>query len=257
MNTELLDEQQAQEDEFDIPYHHLSAYSPSFSPGFIDTWAMNYNHTIEFVLDLLQRYSPASVIDIGCGDGRITREVRLRFPEIKSLGIDYSDRAIAFASLMDPGGNYRAVDICGDVLQDRFDFGLLVEVFEHIPPDECPKFVQGIAAAIPEDGRLLVTVPHVNKPVEYKHFRHFTSQTLCESFSDYFVPEKTMYIEKLGRLNWLMNKLVANEFYVLTQAALLNRIYSAYGKWIFRASSEEECARVAVVFRRTEKVAAP
>lgn len=256
MNSDLRDEQQAQEDEFELPYHHLSGYSPSFRPGFVDAWAMNYNHSVELVLEQLQHYSPRSVLDIGCGDGRITREVRLRFPGIKSLGIDYSERAIAHATLMDPDGRYAAIDICGDGLKERFDFGLLIEVFEHIPPAECPRFVEGIAAAIPEDGRLLVTVPHVNKPIEYKHFRHFTAESLCESFAGYFVPEHTLYIEKLGLANWLMNKLVVNQFFILNQAALLDRIYRAYGKWIFRASSEKECARVAVVFRRTEKAIA-
>jgi hypothetical protein len=102
---------------------------------------------------------------------------------------------------------------------------------------------------------LLVTVPHVNKPVEYKHFRHFTAQSLCESFADYFVPEHTVFIEKLGLANWLLNKLIVNRFFVLNHSGLLDKIYRTYGKWIFDAKSEQECARVAVVFRRADGTA--
>ena len=251
----LHPEQMAQEDEYYLPYHHLSAFAPSFRSGFVDSWAMNYNHSVEFVLEQVDQIDPSSVVDIGSGDGRITTEIGKRFRGKRNVGIDFSARAIALAKLMDPEGSYEAVDITNQDFADTFELGLLIEVFEHIPPKDAEQFVRGVARLIAKGGQLLVTVPHINKPVEYKHFRHFDSTTLIDCFSAYFVQEEIMFIEKLGLLNRILNKLVVNRLFVLNLNWALNALYRIYGKYVFRASSESECARIAVLFRRNSREA--
>jgi len=254
-NTELLSEQVAQEDEYRIPYHHLSAFAPSFRPGFSDSWAMNYNHSVEFVLEQVSQINPSSVVDIGCGDGRITREIGSHFVGRRNVGIDFSERAIALARLMHPDGDYEAMDITNQKFPYSFDLGLLIEVFEHIPPEDANQFVRGVAQMISTDGRLLVTVPHINKPVEYKHFRHFDKASLTSCFSGYFEPEEFYLIEKRGFLNKALNRLVVNPLFVLNSKWALNCLYRVYGKYVFWAAAEKNCARIAVTFRRNTREA--
>ena len=57
----------------------------------------NYpEHWHEF-LKLVQRNSPKTVLDIGCGSGVYCKLCELHFPNIKYTGIDYSEEAIKLA----------------------------------------------------------------------------------------------------------------------------------------------------------------
>ncbi len=46
---------------------------------------------------LLDLRGAESVLDIGCGQGRITREIAARVPEARVVGVDASEKMIAFA----------------------------------------------------------------------------------------------------------------------------------------------------------------
>jgi SAM-dependent methyltransferase len=51
---------------------------------------------------------PASVLDVGCGEGRVPRDLRARGYEV--IGIDASPTLIEHAREADPGGDYRIAD---------------------------------------------------------------------------------------------------------------------------------------------------
>jgi trans-aconitate 2-methyltransferase len=51
----------------------------------------------EEALSLLELHGAESVLDIGCGQGRITREIAARVPEGRVVGVDASERMIALA----------------------------------------------------------------------------------------------------------------------------------------------------------------
>ena len=70
--------------------------------------------TIEFMIQRVNQIRPFSIIDVGCGDGRLTRELYLGCKAGSVLGLDYSTRAIRLAGAMNadcPEIEFLAVDI--------------------------------------------------------------------------------------------------------------------------------------------------
>ena len=101
-NSKLLERQVFQEEEYEFPYHFASRYKPDFAPAYVDHWALNYNLTLELVLDLVRNEKSNSIVDIGCGDGRLTYELDQALPDATITGVDYSERAIQLAKSMSP-----------------------------------------------------------------------------------------------------------------------------------------------------------
>src|SRR5690606_13435990 len=79
---------------------YVSRFEHDFCQTFYDSWGINYVSTIEYILLRLRDLKWQSVVDVGCGDGRMSRELALHFPSRQVTGIDYSDRAISLARAM-------------------------------------------------------------------------------------------------------------------------------------------------------------
>lgn len=92
------------------------------------------NTTYSVTSDLLRQLIPAggSVIDIGCGGGRLC-QLAAPFAQ-RVLGIDYDPRNIAIATSENtqPHVEFRLGDVNAVLPGERFDLALLVAVLEHI-----------------------------------------------------------------------------------------------------------------------------
>ena len=117
-----------------------------------------YDHSRSEALDLLPT-CPTRVLDIGCGRGGVTRELKRRCPGVKSVGLDmFLDPAHDYASLFD---EFAQVDLERDTLPvdiASFDLILLLDVMEHLrDPEALLDRVTGVAS----DGCLfLVSLPN-------------------------------------------------------------------------------------------------
>jgi SAM-dependent methyltransferase len=247
---QVADEQSAQDSEYAFPYHYVARFeNGEFTQVFTDTWGINYVSTIEFVLAQLERMQWRSAIDVGCGDGRLTRELVRRFADKNILGIDYSNKAIALAKAMNPdlpGAVFRAVDILEQTPAEQCDLALLIEVYEHIPPSQGPRFLEAVRALMSKGGTLLLTVPHVNKPVEYKHFRHFDQRTLSQELQRDFEVVEMVPFERRGALRRATELLLSNGLFSLNHRGALNLIYAFYKRHLFHCASEAQCQRIFV-----------
>lgn len=253
LNTNrILDSiQQQQEDEFSFPYHYVvKRSSDGFSQCFNDTWGINYLATIEYLLQRIERESFTSVVDVGCGDGRFTKELRQRFPNRRITGLDYSSQAIALARVMAPGIDFQCVDIMRHSIGEKYDLAVLMEVYEHVSPDICPGFCSSLAALINCGGILYLTVPHVNKNIEYKHYRHFTSDILVQELSRDFELLDLVFIEKRSYIKRLIDRILTNRFFILNNKYVGDRLYVYYKDKLFLAESENSCQRIVVRARR-------
>ncbi len=242
--------QKIQEDAYQFPYHYIAQFRPHFNQCYYFAWGINYAASLEFILQQLSQEPFETLIDVGCGDGRITQEVGRRFPQRSIEGVDYSQRAVQLAQLMNPRGQYRCADILQDDWGQRYDIALLIEVFEHIPPERGPAFLAAIAQRLLRPGgRLHLTVPHRNLPLDPKHYRHFTLAELQALLADCFEIEHVIFLEQRSWQKGLIDLLLGNKLFILNSTKLKNILYRLYKQHLLLARSERHCNRLYIQAR--------
>lgn len=139
------------------------------------TWGMEYLGYIEAVKQEVLRLNPSSLLEVGCGDGRVLRELapllRVRH------GCDLSASAIAYAKAFDPEASYYAKP-AGDLNTGTYGMVIAIETLEHIPLDYSQEFLKTIWSLVAPGGTLLLTVPSNARPVHRKHYQHFSIESL-------------------------------------------------------------------------------
>ncbi len=240
----------AQEDEYWFPYHYVAQYeNNSFKHFFLDNWSINYVSTIEYLLKKISVDAVARIVDIGCGDGRFSRELSLANRNSTVVGIDYSKRAIALASAMNPDINnlkFHSIDITEKHDLAPFDIAILMEVFEHLPIEDADLFMSSVRTLLRAGGTLYITVPHENKPVEYKHFQHFSVERIVSYLRPHFEVVEVVPFERISWTRKLILNALSNRFFILNHSRLLSIIYRWYKGHLFFCSSEKECQRIFV-----------
>lgn len=91
-------------------------------------------HDYGMLGDILRRYRPARLLDVGCGSGRL-------FPLYQScgvkhvVGVDVSDTALIIARDILPTADLHCMDLTElSFPDDDFDFCVCNRVLQHIPP---------------------------------------------------------------------------------------------------------------------------
>ena len=117
-----------------------------------------YDHSRSEALDLLP-VRPERILDIGCGRGGVTRELKRRYPGAQSIGLDlYLDPAHDYATLFD---DFAQVDLERDPLPveiGSFDLVLLLDVLEHLRDPEM--LLAKVAGAAKNGCHFLVSLPN-------------------------------------------------------------------------------------------------
>lgn len=90
------------------------------------------------LLALLRRLRPASVLELGCGWGRIARLILENLDQVRRYeGVDLSPTRVSIARRLEREFPNRARFTVGDLFRigpGRFDLVLAVEVLMHVPP---------------------------------------------------------------------------------------------------------------------------
>lgn len=248
-NRERSPEQAIQERQYYLPYHYIPRRLDSriVYAARVD-WAGEYLKSIELVAALVAASGASRILDLGCGDGRLVNELSGRFPDRRFVGLDYSSRAIAIAALYREHTNAEflnhGIDESG-LAKGTFDLVTLIEVLEHIPDAELEGFVRAAVDMVRAGGILLVTVPHVNKPLQSKHYRHFTSSSLRRLLTQTTgLPDEAVNLKFVDRqprgLGWLRARLATNRYFTiepLFQAELRRQCVPSF-------VSEDRCGRI-------------
>jgi 2-polyprenyl-3-methyl-5-hydroxy-6-metoxy-1,4-benzoquinol methylase len=195
-------EQQVQDNFYKFPYHYCVNFKNYFSMIYLFDWGINYASTVEFLLKQIeQQTNVKSIIDIGCGEGRLTRELSIKFPDLQVNGVDYSKTPIQLAKALngDINAHFITANIIEDQLPNKYDVATLMEVYEHIEPKNAKAFLKGIYNTLNDDGVLHLTVPHENIPIAPHHFRHFSVEVLTQEVSQYFDIEDIIPFEKISK----------------------------------------------------------
>jgi len=99
---------------------------------------------------------PATILDLGCGEGLVAREIGRRLPNVRYVGIDLSEEVLCTAREMNPTFEFHQ----GSILEESkdtelFDLVLCVEVLEHLERSDLG--LDRIAASTREHA--LISVP--------------------------------------------------------------------------------------------------
>jgi SAM-dependent methyltransferase len=158
-----------------LPYHW---FLPKES-----IWTSIHDAYVSRVVDLVKQSGAKRVLEVGCGDGWNCGQLAQAGLEV--AGIDWSTNGIEHARRLVPKGSF----FCGDLTDSEFkaqfpepfDAVILVEVLEHIPPEDCVSALRNMAACLKDGGTFVLTTPSVNFPNNNpRHFRHFTPRMLEE-----------------------------------------------------------------------------
>ncbi len=244
----LSKEQQEQEDEYFFPYHHVPKIDANgFTQSFMWAWGLPYLGGIRFITDKLDEMVFDSLIDIGCGDGRLLKELHARFPQKRLVGVDYSERAISFARAFCPDVDYRSLDLLSFQFEESFDVASMIEVYEHIPYDICNKFLSAVTNLLNENGILILTVPHENTPVPKKHYRHFNSKSLAAELEQHFEKVLIIPFDRRPLFLRLLDKICNRQDFLVGRQWLNNLRWRYYIDYCLTNVKEDECKRIAAV----------
>lgn len=188
-------EARLQAEEYSFPYHYLPRLEPGYALSRGWNFAASYLAALELIYHALAQWQDgrSSVagewkhLDIGCGDGALIYHLRKNkaLESVDWCGVDYDPRAIGWARMFNPGVSFQAGDVA-DVEPEGFDSASLVEVAEHIPPEELDGFISKCAAALRPRAYMVVTVPSIQKPVQAKHYQHFTFEGIENTLAGEF-----------------------------------------------------------------------
>lgn len=252
-DSDLPAEQRIQEAQYDYPYHYIPRVEDGhFSQLQYWSWGMHYLGGMRVVIDQLEPWSFNSLIDVGCGDGRFLREIAAERPSVDSLGIDYSERSIAMARGMSPDIDYEVVDLLSEEVEREFDVATAVEVLEHIKPDDLPAFISRIADLLNGGGRFVLTVPHENKPVQDKHYQHFSAADLESLLKPHFETVEFVPFDKQSKVLTAFELALGGRgrHFVVNSPPIVDTLWKLYRRRYLYADSESNCRRIAAVCHR-------
>lgn len=190
-----------QDAQYEFPYHYIPHFDEQGygSRSRILHWGFDYLLYMKHAVEQVSAYTPESLLDIGCGDGRLVGMLDGVVP--KCVGVDLSERAIAFAKAFHPHIDFRCVD--ASTLDQSFDVVTAIQVLEHIPDDQTGGFFQAIRDRLQPHGKAIIMVPTVNLPLNPKHYRHYTAELLQAELEQAKANLEVEQIEYLLDLNWL------------------------------------------------------
>ena len=100
---------------------------------------------------------PATVLEVGCGEGRVTRDLRRRGYDV--TGLDVSPTLVEAARGSDPSGSYVVGDAAALPFGDA-SFDLVVSYNSLIDVDDMPAAVAEAGRVLRPAGRFCACVPH-------------------------------------------------------------------------------------------------
>jgi 2-polyprenyl-3-methyl-5-hydroxy-6-metoxy-1,4-benzoquinol methylase len=211
-------------------------------------WGFEYLALLETLCGIVLRLQPTRVLDLGCGDGRLSFQVAKGGVETV-VGIDPVGQAIAFARAF-CADLPQTTFVCGDLraLQGgNFDVIVAMEVLEHVPSEETPALLREVRRRLHPGGRLVVSVPTTNLPLNPKHERHYTLDLLKAEVAPWFHLTGHCYVHQLTLHGRLVRRLVTNRFAVLAHPTALRVVGRYYRRYIQSASAATGAHLVAVM----------
>lgn len=225
-----------QAQQYAYPYHYLPDVNDSGLVTIFRSlkWGMEYLTYMTFVRDLItDELRAESVLDVGCGDGRLSDMVQDRVERV--VGCDLAEQAILFARAFNPHLEFYLDDVQN--IPGHFDVTTLIEVMEHIPDEQYPEFVEKVAAKTKPGGKLIVSVPTTNLPLNKKHFRHYTLALLQRQLAPAFAIERHWFLVKQGWVLTCLRLMLQNRAVIVMVGPWRRLVWRLHKRFSYMASA--------------------
>lgn len=188
-------------------------------------------------------------MDFGCGDGGFIYALKTRgmIKGVRFFGVDLDKKAIGWAKNFHDQPDDFCCRCISDLKEESYDSGSLIEVFEHIPPDEGTTFVVNMAKCLKKDAFVFVTVPSTEIKVTPKHYRHFNFNTLKTCFDTCFRIEEIFGFEKEGLVSKPLRYLLENRFWRAETNQTSKYMISCYER---KHTKLKGCGRIGMVISK-------
>ncbi len=221
-----------QEFQYQFPYHYLTQEKPFFLSRAL-AWGFEYQSYISFIKDEILKKVPKSVLDVGCGDGRLLSEIGRTKTPPSLTGIDYSTSSIALAKGLNHNIpiTFQVIDLLEEDFNETFEMVSLIEVLEHIEPTQLTTFIHKVQNRVASGGYLLVTVPSKVMKLIPKHYQHFSIEQLTDLLvQPGFEVIESKFLNKESFMSILLQKLCSNRFYSINETRILSWWFNWYNK---------------------------
>jgi SAM-dependent methyltransferase len=129
---------------------------------------------------------PVRLLEIGCGDGELSRDLTAAYPDIEVGGLDLSNTSVELAARKVPKGRFFQCDLSRPAsppsgLAGWATHAVCTEVLEHV--DDATALLRHARAFFAPGCRLVITVPGGPMAAFDRHVghrRHYTIDTLTE-----------------------------------------------------------------------------
>ncbi|MEZ4361332.1 MAG: class I SAM-dependent methyltransferase [Kofleriaceae bacterium] len=238
-----------QDAQYEFPYHYL----PHLHQGHARRtrslrWGREYLCYLLFLAEKIRALAPRSLLDVGCGDGRLLSLVAGEIADCR--GVDLSASAIRFARAFVPGARFDELD--ASALEQRFDVVTAIEVLEHVPDEGVCGFLRTLAERCREDGRVIASVPTTNVPLNRKHYRHYDEALLREQLAASGARLELIELEYVYRQpTWLrlLDRAIDNRHFRLEITALDRALWNHTWQRLRRATAADGQHLVATLRR--------
>jgi len=240
-----------QSGQYQFPYHYLPSVDQNGTIAihkFVH-WGLDYLTYMTFAVRLIsQELKAESILDIGCGDGRLLHLLSDKVPH--RVGVDIMEQPVRFARAFNPGVEFFIGDV--SMVKGQFHVTTLIEVMEHIPDDEYPEFMAKVAKKTLPEGYLLVSVPTTNVPINRKHHRHYNLALLRKHLSPEFIIEGHWYLSKKGLLSDVLTLMLQNIFGIILSGKWRRMVWRLHKRYTYHAKAENG-KHLMVIARPTSK----
>ncbi|MGE3334823.1 MAG: trans-aconitate 2-methyltransferase [Rhodospirillaceae bacterium] len=93
-------------------------------------------HSRRLMRRMTDDLKPASILDIGGGEGSLLQVLGAAHPNAKMMGTDLAATAVELARKQMPGAEFAVLDVVKDRLPRSFDLIVCADVVEHIDDDQ-------------------------------------------------------------------------------------------------------------------------
>lgn len=205
---------QKQEKQYIFPYHHIPYLDKDkvVNRYRILDWGFKYFCYLLHIKDKVESFKPKSVLDIGCGDGRL---LGLLDKNINKAGVDFSEKAISFAKVFYPEIKFYKKD--AREIDEEFDMVVVMEVLEHIPDENIDSLLKTLEKQTNKGGQCIISVPTKIQTLNRKHYRHYDLELFKKQLNDSDIKMKIENVEYIYKESFYLKfykKLTFNRFWV-------------------------------------------